>query len=137
MNAFDCFNLEQKEEKYINEQHCVICQEQDNVSLRECKGFAPLIEYANQLKLEVLVSHFLEKQQENQSVLIYLVKSKLGTSCVKGKKLGIVLLRWPVKSQKFQQENLQTVLIGKLTVCFVENRALQTRRILKDDQYSM
>ena len=45
-------------EKYINEEHCVICQEQDNVGLREYKdGIASLIEYANQLKLEVLRSH--------------------------------------------------------------------------------
>ena len=37
-------------EKHINEEHCVICQEQDNVGLREWKdGIASLIEYANQL----------------------------------------------------------------------------------------
>ena len=57
----------------------------------------------------------------------------LGTSCVKGRQLGIVLLRWPVESEKFQQEHLQNVLIGNLTVCFVENCALQTRSILKED----
>ena len=58
-------------EKSINEDHCVICQEQDNVGPRGCKGgIASLIEYANQLKLDVLWSELLEKQQENQSVLI-------------------------------------------------------------------
>ena len=63
----------QEGEKYINEEPCVICQEQDNVGLRECKDdIASLIEYVNQLKLEVLGSHLLEKQQENQSILIYL-----------------------------------------------------------------
>ena len=35
----------QEGEKYINEEPCVICQEQDNVGLRECKGdIASLIE---------------------------------------------------------------------------------------------
>ena len=80
--------------------------------------------------------HLLENQKEKQSVLLILiVKGKLEISCVKGKELGIVLLRWPVKSEKFQQENLSKVLIGKLTVCFVVNRAVQTRTILKDDYY--
>ena len=37
-------------EKHIKEEHCVTCQEQDNVGLREWKGgIASLIEYANQL----------------------------------------------------------------------------------------
>ena len=122
-------------EKYINEKHCVICQEQDKVGLHDCKGsIASLTEYPNQLKVDVLGSHLLDKQQENQSALIQLsVSGKLKTSSAKGKELGIVLLRWPVKSQKFQEENMWIALIGKLTFCFVENRALQTRSILKED----
>ena len=64
-------------EKYIKEKHCVICQEQDNVGLRECKGgIASLIEYANQLKLEVLGSHILQKQKENQSILIHINRQR-------------------------------------------------------------
>ena len=43
---------------------------------------ASLIEYANQLKLEVMGSHFSEKQQENQSVLIHINKRKRAGDCV-------------------------------------------------------
>ena len=60
-------------EKYINEKHCVICQEQDKVGLHDCKGsIASLTEYPNQLKVDVLGSHLLDKQQENQSALIHI-----------------------------------------------------------------
>ena len=38
----------EKGEKYINEKHCVICQEQDNVSLRECKDGTPFFFINNQ-----------------------------------------------------------------------------------------
>ena len=74
-------------EKYIKEKHCVICREQDNVSLRDCTGgIASLIEYANQLKLEVLGSHILQKQKENQSILIHIncqrQKRKRAGDCV-------------------------------------------------------
>ena len=72
-------------------------------------------------------------KKNNPSQFTLIVKDKLGRSCVKGKELGIVLLRWPVKSEKFQQENLSKVLIGKLTVCFIENRAVKTKTILKED----
>ena len=76
-------------EKYINEKHCVICQEQDKVGLHDCKGsIASLTEYPNQLKVDVLGSHLLDKQQENQSALIQLIVSgKLKTSSAKGKEL--------------------------------------------------
>ena len=63
-------------EKYINEEHCVICQKQDNVGLR-------------QLKLEVLGSHLSEKQKENKSVLIHInCQRQVGNIMRKRKRAG-------------------------------------------------
>ena len=50
---------------------------------------ASLIEYANQLKLEVMGSHFSEKQQENQSVLIHInCQRQVGNIMCKMKRAG-------------------------------------------------
>ena len=50
---------------------------------------ASLIEYANQLKLEVMGSHFSEKQQENQSVLIQInCQRQVGNIMCKRKRAG-------------------------------------------------
>ena len=66
------------------------CHKQDYVGLHECKGgIASLIKYANQLKLEVLGSHLLEKQQENQSILIHInCQRKVGNIMRKRKRAG-------------------------------------------------
>ena len=76
--------------RYINEEHSVIYQEQDNVGHRVCKGGIPsLIEYESQPKVEVLGYHLLENQQEKQSVLIHIsCQRQVGNIMRKRKRAG-------------------------------------------------
>ena len=76
--------------KYINEEHSVICQEQDNVGHHVCKGgIVSLIGYASQPKVELLGYHLLENQQEKQSVLIHIsCQRQVGNIMRKRKRAG-------------------------------------------------
>ena len=76
--------------KYINEEHSVIYQEQDNVGHRVWKGgIPPLIEYASQPKVEVLGYHLSGNQQEKQSVLIHIIcQRQVGNIMRKRKRAG-------------------------------------------------
>ena len=65
----------------------MICQEQDKVGLHDCKGsIESSTEYANQLKVDVLGSHLLDKQQENQSALIHTIRLRQVKNIIRKRK---------------------------------------------------